>query len=275
MKQVVLITGCSRGLGKLLAERLAKKGFIVYAGMRKLEDIKRLKTVWKDSSSIIHPIKIDITLDEDCKKAVKKIIANEKHIDVLINNAAYGLSGPTDSFTSQQYLDILNTNAVGAFRLIREVAPQMRSQKKGRIINITSLNGILALPNFGLYCSSKFALEALALALRYELKNSGVWVTNIEPGAIAQNISSVEKTSSVKKLSHVPAREKFWILKKLMPMVTQEEIIKTIERVIENSNPPARIILGRDAQITTFLQRFLPQRIWDFLLSFISRRSKK
>lgn len=272
MKQVILITGCSRGLGKLLAERLAEKGFIVYAGMRKLEDIKRLKAVWKDFYSIIHPIRADITVDEDCKKAVKKIIANEGRIDVLINNAAYGLSGPTDSFTSQQYLDILNTNAVGAFRLIREAAPQMRSQKRGKIINITSLNGILALPNFGLYCSSKFALEALALALRYELKNSGVWVINIEPGAIAQKASSVKKISSVKKLSHVPAREKFWILKKLMPMVTQEEIIKTIEKVIENSNPQAHIILGRDAQITTFLQRFLPQKLWDYLLSFIWTR---
>lgn len=266
MPQVILITGCSRGLGKLLAETLASKGFVVYAGVRKLEDVSRLKSLWESSHLAIHPVKLDITVDKNCKEAVKRITVNEKHVDILINNAAYALAGPTDQFTTQEYLDILNTNAVGAFRLIREVIPQMRSQKSGRIINITSLNGVLSLPNFGIYSSSKFALEALGLALRYELKSSNIWVTNIEPGAIAQ------KTKSTKKLPHVPAREKFWIIKKLMPMVTQEEVVKAIEGVISSQKPPARVILGRDAQITTFLQRFLPQRLWDCLLSFVWRR---
>lgn len=263
MSRIVFISGCSRGLGKCLAETLASKGFVVYAGVRKSEDIKQLKSIWKDSHFAIRPIKLDITLDNDCRKAVKKIVADEGQIDILINNAAYTLVGPTERFTSQEFLEILDTNTVGAFRLIREVVPQMRSQKSGQIINITSLNGILALPNFGLYSSSKFALEALALALRYELKKDGIWVTNIEPGAIAK------KTGSIKKLPHVPAREKFWIIKKLMPMVTQEKVAAVIERVINNPKPPARIILGRDAQITTLLQRFLPQRLWDSLLSFI------
>lgn len=263
MLQVVFISGCSRGLGKCLAETLASKGFVVYAGIREPEDIRQLKATWKDSHSAIHPVKLDITVDNDCRKVVKKIVADEGQIDILINNAAYTLIGPTAHFTAQEYLDILDTNTVGAFRLIREVVPQMRSQKSGRIINMTSLNGILALPNFGLYSSSKFALEALALAMRYELKSDGIWVTNIEPGAIA------EKTKLIKRFPHVPAREKFWIIKKLMPMVTQEEVVVAIERVINNPKPPARVILGRDAQITTFLQRFLPQRLWDFLLSFI------
>lgn len=263
MLQVVFISGCSRGLGKSLAETLASKGFVVYAGVRKQEDIKKLNSIWKNSFPTIHPIKLDITLDKDCQRAVKKIIVNEKHIDVLVNNAGYGLSGPTDRFTPQEYLDILDTNAVGAFRLIREVVPQMHSQKKGRIINITSLNGIVSLPNFGLYSSSKFALEALGLALRQELKKDGIWVTNIAPGAITS------KTKLIKDLPHVPAREKFWIIKKLMPMVTQEEVVAAIERVINNPKPPARVIFGRDAQITTFLQRFLPQKLWDFLLSFV------
>lgn len=265
MSKVVLITGCSRGLGRLLAETLASKGFIVYAGVRKPEDIGHLKSVWRDSHPIIYPIKLDITVDKDCKGVVRRIVVNEKRFDVLINNAAYALAGPTDQFTTQEYLDILNTNAVGAFRIIREVIPQMRSQKSGRIINITSLNGVLSLPNFGIYSSSKFALEALGLALRYELKSSNIWVTNIEPGAIAQ------KTESTKRLPHVPAREKFWIIKKLMPMVSQKEVIEAIEKVVNSPKPPARVILGRDAQITTFLQRFLPQRLWDFLLSFVWR----
>lgn len=263
MSQVVLITGCSRGLGKLLAETLALRGFVVYAGVRKSTDIRKLKSVWKNSYPNLHSLKLDVTLGRDCRRVVKKIVANERHIDVLINNAGYTLVGPTDRFTTQEYLDILNTNAAGAFRLIKEVVPQMRSQKSGRIINITSLNGIVALPNFGLYSSSKFALEALGLAMRYELKNRGIWVTNIEPGAIAR------ETRPTKKLPHVPAREKFWLIRKLMPMITQKEVVKAIEKVISDPEPPARVILGRDARIVTFLQKFMPQRLWDLLLSFI------
>jgi len=263
MSQVFFISGCSRGLGKCLAETLSSKGCIVYAGIKKSEDINKLKSSWAYSHPGIHPIKLDITIDKDCKKAVKKIVANEGKIDFLINNAAYVLTGPTDFFTAQEYINILNINAVGAFRLIREVTPQMRFQKNGRIINITSLNGILALPNFGLYSSSKFALEGLALALRYELKKDNILVTNIEPGAIANKIVLS------KKISHIPAREKFWLIRTMMPMITQEKVIREIEKVINSPKPPARIILGRDAKITTFLQRFLPQRLWDYLLSFI------
>lgn len=266
MSQIVLITGCSRGLGKLLTETLTSKGFIVYAGLRKPGDVKRLKSLWKDSHPTIHTMKLDITVEEDCKKAIREIVVNEGRIDILINNAGYTLAGPVNGFTAQEYLDILNTNTVGTFRLIQEVVPQMRSQKAGRIINITSLNGLLVFPNFGLYSSSKFALEALGLALRYELKNSSIWVTNVEPGAIAT------ESAPPKKFSHVPVREKFWLIRKLMPMVTQEKVIKKIEKVINSSRPPARVIIGRDAKVTTFLQRFLPQRLWDFLLSLIWKR---
>lgn len=263
MSQVVLITGCSRGLGKLLAERLASRGFIVYAGIRKAEDVKRLSSLWQETKVAITPLKLDVTLDQSCCPAVRKIIAEKKRIDILINNAAYALAGPTECFSSDQFLELLNINVVGPFRLIREVIPQMRNQKSGRIINITSLNGLLALPNFGLYSASKFALEALGFSLRCELKGAGILVTNIEPGAIAS------PTPLTKKMPHLPAREKFWLLKLLMPMVTQEQVAEVIEKVVDNPHPPVRVILGRDAQITTFLQRFLPQKIWDFLLSFV------
>jgi NAD(P)-dependent dehydrogenase (short-subunit alcohol dehydrogenase family) len=264
MKQVVLITGCSSGLGKFTAESLAGKGYLVYAGIRKPEDIRRLKPFWQENYRSLYPIKLDITVDADCKNAVKKIIDQRGRIDVLINNAGYTPVGPTDSFTSHEYLDVLNTNTVGAFRLIHVVLPQMKLQKSGRIINITSLNGLVALPNFGLYSSSKFALEALGLSLRYELAKDGIWVTNIEPGAIARR-----KNGNAKKFPHIPAREKFWLIRILMPMIRQEKVIQKIEQVLKSSAPPARVILGQDARITTFLQRFLPQRIWDFLLRMV------
>ncbi|MCG2689402.1 SDR family oxidoreductase [Candidatus Parcubacteria bacterium] len=265
-EKVVLITGCSRGLGKFLAEKLSGVGFIVYAGVKGEDDVKALQKDWKDSFSNVFPLNIDITNDDSCGRAVKKIISKEKRLDVLINNAGITLVGLTQSFSVQDYLNILNINAVGAFRLIKEVIPQMKRQKFGRIINITSLNGSISLPNFGLYSSSKFALEGLSLAWRHELPE-GIWITNIAPGAIAKG-----KNDQEKKLPHVPAREKFWAIKTLMPMVSQEKIAKTIVKVVEDSNPPARILLGNDAHITTLLHRFLPAKIWEVLLDFVTKK---
>jgi len=264
-EKVVLITGCSRGLGKSLAEKLSSGGFIVYAGVKGEEDVKTLQNIWKDSFKDIHSINIDITNDDDCKKTVQKIISKEKRIDVLINNAGIALVGPSESFSVKDYQSILNINAVGAFRLIKEVVPHMRSQESGRIINITSLNGSISLPNFGLYSSSKFALEGLSLALYHELPK-GVFVTNIAPGAIESD------SGESKKLPHVPAREKFLILKLLMPMVSKDKIARTIIDVINDRKPPARILLGNDSYITSFLYRFLPRRVWELLLGFVYHR---
>jgi NAD(P)-dependent dehydrogenase (short-subunit alcohol dehydrogenase family) len=261
--KVILISGCSRGLGRFLAEALAAKGFKIFAGIRKPQGIKRLGAVWRDSHFPIQPIRLDINIDTDCRRTVEKILADDGHIDVLINNAAYTLAGKAEKFSPQEYLNILDTNTVGAFRLMREVIPQMRRQGNGWIINITSLNGIVALPNYAFYSSSKFALEALALAMRYELKTSGIWVTNIEPGAIDKKEKTTETTS------HISIREKSWIIKKLMPLVPEEKIAKTIVEIISDPKPPARIIIGRDARIMAFLQRFLPRRLWDLMLSSI------
>lgn len=273
MKRVVLITGCFRGLGKLLAETLAKKNFLVYAGVRLEEEAEKLRPVWKDARLSAFPIKLDVTSDVDCRKAIAKIIAKEKHLDILINNAAYTLTGPTTGFAVQEYLDILNTNAAGAFRLIKELVSQSRLKKEIRIVNITSLNGLIALPNFGLYCSSKFALEGLALSLRHELMRDNIWITNLEPGAICRKKEEAEKTD--KNLPHIPARERFWIIGKLMPMISEEKFAETVENIINKPRPPAQVILGKDALILTFIMKFLPKKIWDYLLEFVWQRQGK
>ena len=263
MNKIFLVSGCSKGLGKAIAENFASKNNKVYAGIRNFIEAKGLIACWEKTFPMIVPVKLDIVSDFDCKKNVQSIINKEGHLDVLINVAAYGHTGATEQFTVEDYTNILNTNTVGAFRLIREVVPFMKSRKSGKIINITSLNGLLALPNFGIYCSSKFALEALGLSLRYELSSSNVWVTNVEPGAI------FNKTESGGKLPHISARDRFWVLKKLFVMVTQEEIVKRIEKVVDDKLPPAQMIIGRDATTTTYLQRFLPRNLWDWLLRFI------
>jgi NAD(P)-dependent dehydrogenase (short-subunit alcohol dehydrogenase family) len=256
-KKVVLITGCTSDLGGALAESLVSRGYIVYAGAREPKTLR-------SDTALLHPVRLNVTIENECKDAVNKIIEEEGRIDVLINVAANSLAGPTIEFSEKEYLDILNINTIGAFRLIRLVCPHFISQRSGRIINITSINGLVALPNFGLYSSSKFAIEALGLSLRYELAKYGVWVTNVAPGAIA----SGDKVDS-KKLPHKSAREKFWILRVLMPMVSRKKIVQKIIDTLDCHLPPARILLGTDAKIMYFLQRFLPQRVWDWLIRFI------
>ncbi len=257
MKKVVLLSGASGSLGKAVSEYLSNQGHLVYCGARNPGNINM-------SNDNIRPLKLDITIDEDCETAIKKIIEDEGRIDVLINNASTTLHGPTVEFASKDFANILDVNAVGAFRLMKNVYPHMKNQKYGKIINITSLNGLISFPNFGLYNASKFAIEALGTALSYEWQRDGIFVTNIAPGAIK---SEVEESS--RSLSHKSAREKFLVLRILMPLVSQQKIISKIEAVINSSSPPAQVILGMDVQITTLLKRVLPFWAWDRLLRFV------
>lgn len=253
MQKVALVTGASSRLGNLVINEFLSKGFIVYGASRK-------STSGKHKS-----IKLDVTSDRDCKTAITKIIKEEGRLDVLVNVAGVTFTGEGVSFSSNDYLDILNTNAVGAFRLLREVVPHMKGQGGGKIINVTSLNGLVSLPGFALYSSSKHALEALGLAMSYELKANNIYVTNIAPGAIDFGSMKNEKKST----AHKPAREKFRILYYLLPMVKAHGIAKKVLEVAESKHPTNRIVMGRDARIMTTMQRVLPRRVWNSLMNYV------
>lgn len=259
MRKVILVTGSSSELGKKIVEKFSNDGDIVYAATRNPNKLEV-------NRNRVRAIKLDVTEDGDCKEAVAKIIKKEGKLDVLVNVAGNSLAGPTLDFTAEDYLSILNINVVGAFRIIQQVVPYMVKRKSGRIINITSLSGLVAFPNFGLYSSSKFALEALGLSLRYELAKNNVWVTNIAPGAIK---SEIEKQNSI---PHKTAREKFKLLGLLMPMVTTNEIADNILEVTKMKKPPPSVILGTDAKIIYLLRKFLPSSFWDSLQFFVWNR---
>lgn len=249
-----------------MAEYFETYGYRVYAGMRE-KYIKEFTANWIKYNKDIHPIKLDITNDANCKNVINQIIKKEGHIDVLVNNAGYTIVGPAINSTSKEFLNILDTNTVGAFRLIKNILPHMISKKSGKIINITSLNGLLALPNFALYCASKFALEAFSLSLHYETAKHKVWITNLAPGAIESLVAK-----GINTMPHKPAREKFLILKLLMPFLTYKQITDKLKWIIEHKSPPAEVILGSDAVITTSLKRYLPNWVWEKLLLYIWSR---
>ncbi|OGM13195.1 hypothetical protein A3D84_05315 [Candidatus Woesebacteria bacterium RIFCSPHIGHO2_02_FULL_42_20] len=250
MKEVVLVTGSSSGLGQEITLFLSKKDFVVYGGSRTETEIDGVK--W---------LKLDITSDKSCKEAVHEIIKKEGKIDVLINNAGYALSGPFEKFSSYDYLKILDTNAVGAFRLIKEVLVNMKSRGGGKIINITSLSGLVSFPNFSVYSASKFAFQAFSESIRYELLKDNINITVVAPGAIY----SEEKV----KLQHKSARQKLWPLRLLLPFVRGEKIVQKIYEIIKMDRPPVITVVGRDAKIIWVLNRLLPRALWDKLQKFI------
>ena len=179
----------------------------------------------------------------------------------MIKNAGYDLNGPTEQFSDRDFINILNTNTVGVFRLIREVLPIMKKRRSGRIVNITSMSSFVPVPNHSLYSASKSALEALGLSWGYESHKFGIYFTNIAPGDIRAEI--------LKKPSNKPVREKFIVLKWLFPMLTRQDVGEYVYKLILMDKPPSRVLLGMDAKIMYLLKRLLPISLWDKLIFFV------
>lgn len=184
----VLITGCSTGFGYDSAKYLAGKGHHIYATMRSINGknalpASELRDFAKDNNHNIEVIEMDVTSDESVKSAVKQI----SDIDVLINNAGIGFGGAVEAFSSQEVLNQLDLNIVGTIRAAKAVLPQMRAQKSGLIIQVSSGAGRASFPGLGVYNASKWGLEGLSEALRYELAPLGIDVVIVEPGPFSTN----------------------------------------------------------------------------------------
>jgi NAD(P)-dependent dehydrogenase (short-subunit alcohol dehydrogenase family) len=183
MTRDILITGCSTGFGFDAARHFAKKGQRVYATMRDTGGKNQLSaealTEFADNEGLsLMVLQMDVTSDDSVNAAVAKI----PNVDVLINNAGVGFGGPVESFTSEQILGQLDVNIVGTIRVARAVLPGMRARNSGLIIQVSSTAGRAAFPGFGVYHASKWGLEGISEALRYELGPLGVDVVVVEPG---------------------------------------------------------------------------------------------
>ena len=184
----ILITGCSTGFGYDSAIYLAEQGHQVYATMRNLKDknlqaATKLKELAESKGIKIEVIELDVTSDASVSEAMTKIPA----VDVLINNAGRGFGGPIEAFTSAECLAQLDLNIVGNIRLVKAVLPGMRAQKSGLIIQLSSIAGRFSAPGFGIYNASKFGVEGLSEAMRYELAPLGIDVAIVEPGPFSTN----------------------------------------------------------------------------------------
>jgi NAD(P)-dependent dehydrogenase (short-subunit alcohol dehydrogenase family) len=187
-KQVVLVSGSSTGFGRLIAETLARHGHKVFATMRdpavrNAANASELRTLAGKESLQLNVLEMDVTDEASVERAIHDCINQAGRIDVAINNAGYALVGLSEATTLEQARAQMDTNFLGMVRLNRAVLPVMRKQRSGLLMAISSGAGRVVIPGFGLYCASKFAMEALAESYHYELAGQGIESCIVEPGA--------------------------------------------------------------------------------------------
>jgi NAD(P)-dependent dehydrogenase (short-subunit alcohol dehydrogenase family) len=191
--EVVLITGTSSGFGRLIAETLARKGYRVFATMRNLKGrnaavAREMAELGSRESLSLQTLELDVTDDISVESAVSKAVLQCGRLDVLVNNAGFGIVDLAETVTMAQAQRQFDTNFFGVLRMNRAVLPVMRRQGSGLLLHVSSGAGRLAIPGMGLYCASKFAMEALAETYRYELASLGIDSVVLEPGAYATPI---------------------------------------------------------------------------------------
>lgn len=266
MQKVVLITGASSGIGRASAMLLAKDGFIVYGTARRLDKLGDLKDAG------VRVLKMDVTDDASMVKGVNEILESEKHIDILINNAGYGSFGALEDVPISEGRRQFEVNLFGMARLIQLVLPHMRKRGSGRIINISSMGGVFAQPHGAWYHATKYAVEGLSDSLRMELRQFGINVVVIQPGAIRtewskiarQKLKEVSGKSAYKNLAlrHIMMLENIDEKRSSGPIV----IARVIEKAAIAENPRTRYVAGSGARLLMSLKRVLPDKVFDKLV---------
>lgn len=285
--QVALITGSSTGIGFQTVLVFARHGYRVYAGVRnRNQGAQILQAVAKDEQLNIHLIEMDITKGKSVRNAIKKIQQEEKSVDVLVNNAGVGFYGPVEAFSTEELKLQYETNVFGTFRVLKEVAPMMRSAKAGVIINVSSINGRIVFPFLGIYASSKFALESVSEALRFELRPFGIHVALVEPGTFLTNFSknrrspdslqnnaSFYATKNKEFLDMLRIKEKQIASSFVKDLFNPEKVAKKIYWISQQKNPPFHNLVGIDAFIYYYGKRVVPDFIWNYFLKKIYKYS--
>jgi short-subunit dehydrogenase len=254
MKKVILITGASSGIGKETAKALIKQGNKVYTVARRIEQMEDLKSLGG------YPIKMDITDELDIQKVIDTIIEKEGKIDVLWNNAGYGLYGSVD------------VNIFGLALLTQKVIPFMRKSKSGTIINTSSMGGKMYTPMGAWYHATKHALEGWSDCLRLELKQFNINVVILEPGIIATEFGSVLLESITKFSGNGPYSG---IVEKLTEATKKMDagggskpsiIADTIIKIINNKSPKTRYLVGKWAKPMVFMRIYLGDKLFDKII---------
>ncbi len=254
-KKVAIVTGSSSGIGFQTALMLARNGYSTYASMRNIDKSKIISEIAKKERLPLQVIQLDVNDDVTVKNAINKIVKDGKRIDVLVNNAGYGLFGALEELSIEEIKAQFETNFFGVVRVTQAVLPTMRNQNGGgTIVNISSVGGQVSVPILSAYNSTKFALEGLSESLSHELGPFGIRVIIIEPGFIKTNImnsSVLAKSASVENSPYYSFTKKIESYFKSMmdnpESSNPEEVAKVILHAVTSDNPQLRFTVGNDA----------------------------
>ena len=262
MNQVVFITGISSGFGNKIAVLLSSKGYTVYGTSRKDVEVGNAITV----------LKADVTDPASVKLAVDKVIEKEGHIDILINNAGMGISGAIEDFSLEDIKLQMGTNVMGVVNTIQAVLPSMRNRRKGLIMNVSSIGGLMGLPFQGFYSASKYAVEGLSEALRMEIKEFNIKVVVIEPGDFSTNFTANRKfvanatTTSAYKQQFVKSITA--IEKDENGGLAPDFLARKVCKIIESKNPCHRYIISTlEQKFAVLLKAILPDVLFFKILA--------
>jgi short-subunit dehydrogenase len=262
-KKVVLITGCSTGIGRALSEEFHRCGFRVIATARRLESLSDLQAKGISTHAL------DVNNKDQVKHVIKAVLHQEKTIDVLVNNAGYALIGPSIEIPEDELMLQFQTNVFSAFFIAREIAPIMRERGNGLIINIGSVSGITTTPFSGAYCASKAALHAFSDALRMELSVFGIKVVTVQPGGIQSQFSEAAKATVFRILKpeswYQSAADAIKSRAELSQLdaTPAEEFAKRLVKDVMVKKPPAIIRIGKKSTILPLLNKLVPTSILD------------
>lgn len=270
ISRAVLITGCSTGIGRATAERLASRGWNVYASARRLDSIADL------ADRGCKTLALDVCDEQSMTAAVAAIEKAEGAVGALVNNAGYAQNGPIEEVALADVRREFETNVFGLVRLTQLVLPAMRRQRWGRIVNVSSMGGKLVFPGGGFYHASKFAVEAISDALRFEVRGFGIGVSIIEPGAIRTQFEETSVTPITAAESSgdgspyagymASVASRYSATFRGGTAVGPEVVAKAIERALSARKPRSRYPLTAGGRVLLAARRALPDQGWDMLM---------
>ena len=280
VSKAVLITGCSSGIGRATARRLAASGWTVYATARRPESIADLEAAG------CRTLALDVTDEASMVAAVRTIEETHGAVGVLINNAGYSQSGAIESVPLDAVRRQFETNVFGLARLTQLVLPKMRDQRWGKIVNLGSMGGKLVFPGGGWYHATKHALEAVSDALRFEVRGFGIDVILLEPGLITTEFGNAAAASMAEVGGPADAPEAaaagdpYATFNATVGSVTQgayegpmrllgagpDKVAKVIEKAIGKRRAPTRVTITPSAKLSIFSRRLTPDRAWDAMM---------
>ncbi|HTC71465.1 MAG TPA: SDR family NAD(P)-dependent oxidoreductase [Solirubrobacteraceae bacterium] len=266
--KVVLLTGCSSGIGRASALRLSRAGWTVYATARRPESLAEL------AQAGCHTLALDVTDEESMRAAVATVEQEHGAVGVLVNNAGYSQGGAIETVPMEAVRRQYETNVFGLVRLTQLVLAKMRAQRWGKIVNVGSMGGRLTFPGAGHYHATKHALEAISDALRFEVRGFGIDVILLEPGLITTEFGHAA-TASMPDLGD--EQDPYANFNAAVAAVTAgaydgpmrhlgagpERVAKVLERAITRSHPPGRITITPSAKLSIATRRLLSDRAWD------------